>query len=135
MHDGWENAMSNLNAIGLIAAILIGSYATFLFADRWIHDRGDVIATGLVRGIPMTTQHRWLVLINNWFTVVFSLIFFAFGVSAIFVGIAQNVGDPFVQKLAYVSALGFGGVCVIWIVLGGSWFVHYRTILRETKRD
>ena len=125
--------MSNLNAIGLIAAIFIGSYAAFLFADRWIHNRGDAIATGLVQGIPMTTKHRWLMLFNNWFTVVFSMVAFAFIVSAIFVGIARNVGDPFVQSLAYVCAFGFSGISLVWVVMGGSWLLHYWRMLRQAE--
>jgi hypothetical protein len=125
--------MSNLNTIALIAAVFIAGYAAFIFADRWIHDRGEVIVTGFVRGLPLTTTTRWLMLISNWFTVVFSLVMFAFLVSCILVGIGRNAGDPFVQFLAYTCAFAFSGISLVWIVLGASWFMHYRRVLREAE--
>ena len=127
--------MSNLNTIGLIAAVLIGSYGVFLFADRWIHNRGDAIATGLVHGVRLTTKHSWLMFINNWLMAVLSLIMFSLLVSFALLGIAQNVGDPFVQTLGYASAFAFSGIALVWIVLGGSWILHYWRILRQAEAD
>jgi hypothetical protein len=52
-----------------------------------------------------------------------------------FIGIGQNVSDELVQTVAYLSALGYGFACVIWLILGGSWFVHFMSVLRNASQD
>lgn len=101
--------MSNLNDIGLISATLIGGYVGMLYADRWIHNRVEIVATGLVRGVPVSVSHPWLMPFNAWFTLVFSIVMFAACISVVFVAIARSMTDPLLRVLADVGSVGFGG--------------------------
>jgi hypothetical protein len=127
--------MPPITTIALIAAIAIGTFIAFLLSDRWIHNRGEVVQTGLMGGVAVSTKYRWMLLINCWFTNVFGLVLFAFVISLTFIGIARHASDGFVESLAYLCAVAYSTVCVVWAILGPMWFLHYRQVLRETRRE
>jgi hypothetical protein len=127
--------MSNLNDIGLIAAITIAGYFVVLTAERWIHARGDALATGLMSGVPISTKHRWLLLFNNWLPNALGVVLFSLIVALVLIAIAREANDRFVEFVAYLCAIGFGFSSVFWLVLGTSWFVYYLSLVREAKSD
>ena len=127
--------MSNLTAIALIAAISIAGYFVVLTGDRWTHRRGDVLATGLMNGVPMSAKHRWLLLFSNWLPNALGLATFSLVVGLALVAVAREANDSFIQFIAYLSAIGFGMGFAFWLILGTSWFVHYLSVLRETEAD
>ena len=127
--------MSNLNDIGLIAAITIAGYFVVLTAERWIHARGDALATGLMSGVPISTKHRWLLLFNNWLPNALGVAIFSLVVALVLIAIAREANDRFVEVVAYLCAIGFGFSCAFWLVLGTSWFVYYLSLVREAKSD
>jgi len=127
--------MSNFNDIGLIAAVTIAGYFVALTAERWIHERGDALATGLMRGVPMSTKHRWLLLFNNWLPNALGVAVFSLCVALTLIAIAREASDRLVEVVAYLSAIGFGFACVFWLILGSSWLVWYVSLLREAEAD
>lgn len=127
--------MSNLNELGLIAAITIAGYFVVLTAERWIHARGDALATGLMSGVPISTKHRWLLLFNNWLPNALGVVLFSLIVALVLIAIAREANDRFVEFVAYLCAIGFGFLSVFWLVLGTSWFVYYLSLVREAKSD
>ena len=125
--------MSNLSAIGMIAAIFTAALFVQVRADKHIHDRGDDILTGTVRGIPTSLRNRWVMLFQHWMPNVAGQILFGFIVAVANVGIAQNVDDQLVQGLAYLCAIGASFVVVFWSILG-PWYLWYLiSVLREAE--
>ncbi|NNE19213.1 MAG: hypothetical protein HKN10_12135 [Myxococcales bacterium] len=127
--------MSNLTAIAMIAAITIAGYFVFLGAERWTHERGDALATGLLRGVPMSAKHRWLLLFNNWLPNALGTTTFSLAIALALVAVAREVNDPFIGFVAYLCAIGFGMGFAFWLLLGTSWLVFYVSLLRETKTN
>ncbi|MDB4278326.1 hypothetical protein N9917_01850 [Deltaproteobacteria bacterium] len=127
--------MSNLSAIGMISAISIAALFVQVRADKHIHDRGDDILTGTVRGIPTSQKNRWVMLFQHWMPNVAGQILFGFILAVAYVGIARNVDDGFVQLLAYLCAIGAGYVVVFWSLLGPWYFFYLASLLRQAEAD
>lgn len=127
--------MSNLSAIGMITAIFIAALFVQVRADKHIHDRGDDIITGTVRGIPTSQKNRWVMLFQHWMPNVSGQILFGIIVAVANVAIARNVDDELVQLLAYLCAIGAGFVVVFWSVLGPWYFFYLMSILRQAEAD
>jgi hypothetical protein len=131
--DWRTHAMSNLNAIGLILAILIaGTFVTF-YATKWIHIRSDAITTGIVRGISISTKERWMKLFHDWLPMAFGISLFDLILAVGFIEIAENLTDQGVILVAWLSGAAAGFSCVFWLILGISYFVNLVLILREAK--
>lgn len=60
--------MSNLNAIGLIFAILIFGGFVISYTTHVIHVRSDAITTGIVRGVSISIKERWMIFGISYFT-------------------------------------------------------------------
>jgi len=127
--------MSDLSAIGMIAALFIAALFVQVRADKHIHDRGDDILTGTVRGMPTTLTNRWVMLYQHWMPNVSEQILFGIIVGIANVAIARNVNDGFVQLLAYLCAIGAGFVVAFWSVLGPWYFFYLRSVLRQAEAD
>lgn len=127
--------MSTLTTAALIASILIASYAVFFFGDRWIHERGEAVASGVLRGIPIPMKQRWLMLFNTWLPNTMGMIFFTLIMSLVFISIARNINDPFLANVTYMCAVFTSLACAFWLVLGTSWFFYYVSVLRESTRS
>jgi ABC-type uncharacterized transport system permease subunit len=50
--------MSNLNATGLILAVLISGSFVLSYTTHVIHMRSDAIATGIVRGVRVSVSRK-----------------------------------------------------------------------------
>jgi hypothetical protein len=136
MRDGQKDrCMSNLTAIGLISAVTISSYFTVLRADRQIHERGDAVITGLIRGVHVSIRDRWVILFQHWVPNVAGVMGFSFVLTVAFLAMAQNVNDELVETLAYLCA-GLGSFIVIfWLLLGPFYFFYLTSILRQAEAD
>jgi hypothetical protein len=135
MHDGLESVTmsSSLSTLGLIGALFFAYCMFVVVADRWIHNRGEIIYTGLMGGIPASAELRRLMLFNSWLILVGAFVGSSFVFTVGFVGIARDAADSYAKIFAYLCAFqcSFGGV--IWIVTGPSWFLRYRSVLRQAE--
>jgi hypothetical protein len=126
--------MSSISTLGLTTALYIAFMVAFVFGDRWIHSRGEIVDTGLLRGIPISTEMRGLVFYNSWLTLASGMVASAALIALGFIGIARNSDDPFVRVFAYLCAFQSSFVSVVWVGTGISWFGYYRRVLRGAKR-
>jgi hypothetical protein len=115
--------MSNLTALAVIMAVLTGAYLTIYWCARKLQDRADGIATGVLGGVPVSIEHREMVLHNQWMPMQFFLAIYTFLISAGMVLVAQNISSGSIRLFAYliaaqavISALGL-------VVLGGQFFL------------
>jgi hypothetical protein len=57
--------MSSFQAIGLTLAMVVANMPIYFVVDRWIQQRSDAIVSGTLRGAPLSTEHRSIILANR----------------------------------------------------------------------
>jgi hypothetical protein len=127
--------MSNLTALALIMAILVAAQLSIFWCARKLQDRADDIATGVIRGVPISTEHRGVVLFNQWMPMQFFLAIYTFLISIGIVLVAQNISSGAVRLFAYVIAAQGAISALGLIVLGGQLFFYLTSVLRQAARD
>ena len=96
--------MSNLNATGLIFAILIFGGFAISYTTHVIHLRSDAITTGIVRGVAISIKERWMILFHDWVPAAFGIAVFGVILALGQLEIAQQVTDEGIKLLAWLSA-------------------------------
>lgn len=127
--------MSNLNAIGLIFAILIFGGFVVSYTTHVIHMRSDSITTGIVRGVPISIKERWMILFHDWVPAAFGIAVFGVLLALGQLEIAQQVNDEGIKLLAWLCAGLSGFSSAFWLILGISYFTNCVLILREAGRS
>lgn len=127
--------MSNLNAIGLIFAILIFGGFVISYTTHVIHVRSDAITTGIVRGVSISIKERWMILFHDWVPAAFGIAVFGVILALGQLEIAQEVSDEGIKLLAWLSAGLAGFTSAFWLILGISYLTNCVLILREAGRS
>lgn len=126
--------MSNVNAIGLIFAILIFGGFVISYTTQIIHSRSDAVTTGIVRGVPISIKERWMILFHDWVPAAFGIAVFGVIMALGQLEIGQQVDDEGIRLLAWLSAGLAGFSSAFWLILGISYFTNCVFILREAGR-
>jgi len=127
--------MSNVNAIGVIAAIFVSGGFLIMYVLKAQNEAGHEILTGVIRGLSVSTKDRWLMLFQTWIPRAALVLAFQFFFVMTFMTIARDTNDAGVRWLAYAGAaftsLGFFGQLLFSI----STFVRYSSTLRQAERS
>jgi hypothetical protein len=127
--------MSNLSAILLMLATLGLMLIGLVLALRMAHQRCDEVASGVVNGVAVSRQYRWLLLFYDYvgmgFGTGFLLAIFAVG----FLAAAEVVGDPSVRNVAYFCAAGSAWLVLGQLVFVSAWVVYLASVLRQAKQS
>jgi hydroxyethylthiazole kinase-like sugar kinase family protein len=126
--------MSNLAAIGLILATLCVAFLVVFYASSAINKHVDVIVTGVVDGVPASTKHCYLKLNQMFLTQTSGVIALSVVVAACYVGIADNVTDPGVTRLAYLAAGLAAFSAITWLGGGISFYIQCIEAIRQRER-
>ena len=127
--------MSNLEVVGMIVALGIAHMYLYVFANTWIQNLNDMIATGVVRGVAVSLKRRRLMLNVNWVVAAAIVVNFSFIFSIGYALIGQYAVVEGVKMFAYLCAFfSFGGV-VSWIVFTPFHYVQLRSELRGAEAD
>jgi hypothetical protein len=127
--------MSNLNAIGLIAAIFVSGGFLVVHVVKAQNDAAYEIRTGVIRGVPVSTRERWIVLYQTWFGRVTLVLGFDFFLTITLMTIAADVGDSGAKAVAYIAA-GMAGIHFVGhLLFSVSAFIGYSSMLRQAERD
>ena len=110
--------MSNLETIGLIIATNAAGGGLLIWLSEILNKRAAVILTGLSDGVPVSLGHRRLVLYRVYFQYLGSIVAVSILLTLALIRIAENVGDPDIQGLAYISAIFAGFPAITWAILG-----------------
>jgi hypothetical protein len=127
--------MSNLNAIGLIFAIVIFGGFAVSSTTHVIHFRSDAITTGIVRGVSISIKERWMILFHDWVPAAFGIAVFGVILALGQLDIARQVDDEGIRLLAWLSAGLAGFTSAFWLILGISYFTNCVLILREAGQS
>jgi hypothetical protein len=127
--------MSNLTAILLLLATLLGATFCLFVAISEIHRRCDIIATGFVDGRRVSLRYRWLLLYQDYVGMTSAVVLVLLALTLGFYTASGAASDPSVKLVAQFCA-GVAG----WSVLGVlpfaiAWVVHLTSVLREDVVD
>jgi hypothetical protein len=127
--------MSDFNALGLMFALGVANASLYFFQDRWIHNGADAVATGVVRGVPVSTTHRWLLLYTSWLSAVAAAVAIQVVIATgwTMMGRSLNGGDP--QLFAYLASFITWAAVAGWIVLSPFWYARLAAVLRQAEAD
>ena len=131
----WRKSMSNLNAIGLILAILIATFLVTMYATRCAHLRSDGVSTGVGGGVAISAKARLMVLFQEWMPMAVGIAVFDLIVALGLIQIAENLADADIKALAWLSAVLAGFGCAGWLVQGSLYFTSWLSILRQAEAD
>jgi bacteriorhodopsin len=126
--------MSNLEVVGMIMALGIAHTYLYMYANIWLQDLNDMIATGVVRGVAVSLKRRRLMLSANWVCasglVVGFMFLFSMGYGLIGQYTVEGV-KIFAYLFAFLSFIGMVG----WIVFTPFHYVQLRSELRQAEAD
>jgi len=125
--------MSDSSVLLSILGFLAVGFVSGLWVTRMANDRMDEILSGVVKGVSVPEQQRWLMLTNNWLPYAAFLIVFLTILGLGFYRLAGWAQDPMVQLIGYFSAMMCATASVFWLALGAIWVLHFRSVLRQSR--
>ena len=126
--------MSDFTAVGMIMALATANMFVYFRLERRLSDAWAEIATGFIRGIPVSTKVRSQRLHGDWlFTLAAGIAFQAiFAVGWLL--LARNVSTEEVKLFAYMigflALMGLSG----WTLMSPFWYSYLRSVLREAEQ-
>jgi len=126
--------MSNLAALLSMLGILIATFFGSYWVNTIINDRGDEILSGIVKGVPVSTKNRWLMLFTQWLPYTAFFIAFLGVVGLGFLEVAREIEHPRAKLVGYMCAMMCAGGAAFWGILGSFLFLNMISTLRETTR-
>lgn len=127
--------MSNVISIGIIGALLIGATFLLYVIGIGINSKGGEIASGVVRGVPMSIDFRWLTLFQIQVPLVLLSGVFSLLVGFVFQQIAANIEDPKVHGLAMMCSLMYFVTAFLILAAGSIGTLHLASMVRKSTRD
>ena len=117
--------MSSSTALALIIAASFPAFFALYLAKM-------AVDTGVVGGVPVSINYRWLLLFQTWVSWSVSAVGMAILPGVVALNVAGNVADTGIRLVAYfgafISALLAAGI----LLSGAVEFLHFRSILRES---
>ena len=126
--------MSDFTAIGMIMALATANMFVYFRLERRLSDAWGEIATGLIRGVPVSTKVLSQRLHGDWlFTLAAGIAFQAiFAVGWLL--LARNASAEEVKLFAYmigfIALIGLSG----WTLMSPFWYSYLRSVLREAEQ-
>ena len=127
--------MSASTALALIIATDFAGFFCLFWLTKLANDVAAEIETGVIRGTPISTKYRWLLLYQSWFTYVFGAMIAGILSAMLNVRIAAHATAGDVKAVAYVGAVIGGTAAFGWVLFGVSELIHYRSTLRQAEAD
>jgi len=127
--------MSDSIGIALIIASFFPGVLVILWCSKLQYDVGNEIVTGVIRGSPVSTKHRWLMLYQTWIGYVICIVACGVVVATVNAWIAANVTEADAETIAYMVAFLGAFAAIAWSLAGISKFVHFRSVLRQAEAD
>ena len=127
--------MSNLTTILVIIAIGLANIYAWWFVDRILRDRVDAIVSGVVRGVPVSKEHRRTSLWLSYSNAAGGAAGGQIGIGIAWLVAANNAVADDVKLLLYLVAwIVFAGVAA-FIASGILWHRHLASLLRQAEAD
>ena len=127
--------MSSSTAIALITANFLPMFFCFHYISKLANDVAAEIETGVLRGIPISTKYRRIMLYNHWVGYGLGAVTCGIFAAILNIRIAAYVDDGDIKAVAYVAAVMAGVGALGWAANAVSELIHYRSVLRQAEAD
>ena len=125
--------MPEIWIVALIIAIIIFAHFLTLYGAKVANDARDRIITGVRDGVPLSIQHRWLMLSNDWVPIKFSLAGYTALMTTGMIYVGNLTPSTDIKLLSFLAAGFFAFAFLAFLVLGISDFVLCFRVMRATK--
>jgi hypothetical protein len=125
--------MSVFEALALIIGTLVFGIYVIMNVARMVESMVHVITTGVENALPLSVEHRWMLLWNFYVSTVLTGAAFAAAMALALAQVPGNVADPRVRTLAYVVTLVWSIASVLWVLGGINGFVYMAHVLRKAR--
>jgi len=131
-----ENTMSDWLAIGMMMGVGLANMAIYFAWSKWLDERTDAIVSGLVAGVPVSLQHRWIILQESWMRSMALVLSSELVLSAGFAAIGRAADAEEVKLYAYLNAvIYFFPIAIGGIPYSVLSYQRLRSVLREATQD
>ena len=127
--------MSTAASIALILATSTSSLFILMYTTRLANDAGAEVATGVIRGVPISRVYRGILLYQVWIGYVVAAVSTGILAAILNTQIAAFVVEQNLKAVAYLIAVVFGVASLSWVLNAISSLIHFRSLMRQTEAD
>jgi len=127
--------MSVFQGLALILLTTVLAANVLLRMSSMLDVYVDTILTGILRGIPISKEHRWMTVYQQWLPMAaFAVVFSSLQAGGMIL-VAKHVDDGGVKTLA-IAAAGFAGVAALMmLMMCFSGVFYFRSVLQKSTRS
>jgi len=126
--------MPNLSLLSILAVIIAVFYASYSVTPI-MYNRGDEALSGVVKGVCVSVETRRLMLFTNYMPLCAFVAAFDLVAGLGIFELARGLEEPRVQAVGYMAAVICISGAMVFIGLGGAWFLHTWAVLRQAEAD
>ena len=127
--------MSDFNAVSVITALILVGVFVYTYLDRWFEERVDKIVTGVIRGVPVPIEHRWM-LLQTRLVFLAAIQILMQGMSSLgMLLLGRSVSTEEVALFAYLGSFFAFAAVVGWILIAPFWFFRLARLLRQAEAE
>ena len=128
--------MSSEYAIALVLGLIALQLLTYMAIDRRTHVYAFAVSTGVYRGTPIATWHRFGLLRLAWFGAVAVQLTFLFMAGVTWLLFARNASTDELQLLAHLMAfVSFMGLLGWVVAMPFFWYGRLSSAVRQAEAD
>jgi hypothetical protein len=125
--------MPNLTLLSILAVTMTG-YFSCMWVTKMISQRGDDILSGIIKGVPVSTKDRRLMLFTDWLSWVALQIALLVILGLSLLEMARGAEEPSVELIGFMCATLCAFGATFWSILGSVLFANMMSVLRKTTR-
>jgi hypothetical protein len=95
--------MSNLDALWLLAAVLIGGTFVTIYLVAMIFDKTDVVVTGIYQGTRVPVRYRQLIILLVPLPLYLTVSVFDLQMALLMLEVAREVADERIRVMGYIG--------------------------------
>lgn len=126
-------SVSSLVECALMGGIYALAGLPFFYSIVETNRRGDEIASGVVKGVAVSVEHRWLMLVHTYLALNMAGILFLGALALIMFRLAESAASASAESLGYALAVVAGFGAASWPILTASYVVFCVRLLRAAK--
>jgi hypothetical protein len=127
--------MSTFQALALILGTMAFGIHVIMGISKMVESTSLVIVTGVHKGLPLSTEYRWMMLWNFYTPTLLTGAALAAGGAFALAQVGKNVADPTVRTLAFVCAGGASLSSLLWVLGGINGVLYIASVLRKATRN
>jgi hypothetical protein len=103
------------------------------WAIRMANKRGDEALLGVLRGVPISTRTRWMILTTHYTGLAAFIVAFLTVTTFVLRELARNADEPAVATIGYMAVVLWGGSAVYCLATAAAWVYHASTVIRRAE--